>query len=66
MKKMIIIIVLFLLILVLNIYKAKEERETRAIFISYIELHEYISDNLSKSKANINKMINNISNSKWC
>ena len=65
MKKMIIIIVLFLLILVLNIYKAKEERETRAIFISYIELHEYISDNLSKSKANINKMINNISNSKF-
>lgn len=65
MKRLVIIIILFLLVLLLNIYNSKEERETRAIFISYIELHEYISDNISKSKTNINKMINNISNSKF-
>ena len=56
MKKIIIIIILFILVLVLNIVKEKEEYiETRAIFISYIELHEYMDD-----KNNIDKMINNI------
>ena len=61
MKRIIIIIILFLLVLILNIYNSKDERETRAIFISYIELHEYINDDIERSKMNIDKMINNIS-----
>ena len=59
MKK-IIIIILFLLVLILNIVREKEEIEDRAIFISYIELNEYIDSNIDKSKNNINKMIENI------
>ena len=64
MKRLIIFIVLLILVLVLNIVKEKEFVETRAIFISYIELHEYISNDVHKSKSNINKMINNISDLK--
>ena len=60
MKRIIIIIILFTMILTLNITKEKEEKETRAIFISYIELHEYINDDIEKSKNNIDKMISNI------
>lgn len=60
MKRIIIIIILFILVIILNIYNSKEEKETRAIFISYIELHEYISDDIERSKLNIDKMINNI------
>ena len=63
MKKIIIIIILFLLVLMLNIFNEKDEikeKETRAIFISYIELHEYINDNIKESKNNIDKMISNI------
>jgi len=61
------IIILFIMVLILNIINEKEEikeRETRAIFISYIELHEYINDNIKISKSNIDKMINNISEMK--
>lgn len=62
MKKIIIIIILFLLVIILNVLKEKEEldEETRAIFISYIELHEYITNDINSSKKNIDKMINNI------
>ena len=56
---------LFVLVLILNIYNSKEEKETRAIFISYIELHEYITNDIVISKSNILKMINNISDSKF-
>lgn len=64
MKRIIIIILLFIIVLGLNIVREKEKLETRAIFISYIELHEYINDDVSKSKNNILKMINNISDMK--
>ena len=61
MKRLIIIIILFILVILLNVVNEVDKKEMRAIFISYIELHEYISDDISKSKDNINKMINNIS-----
>ena len=64
MKKLIIIIILFIIVILLNVVNEKERDETRAIFISYIELHEYISDDISKSKENILKMINNIKDMK--
>ena len=60
MKRLIIIIILFIIVLTLNVVKEKEIIETRAIFISYIELHENINDDIEKSKNNIDKMINNI------
>ena len=65
MKRIIIIIILSIVVIVLNIINSKEEKEVRAIFISYIELHEYISDDISKSKKNIDKMINNINELKF-
>lgn len=64
MKKLIIIIFL-IIVLILN-SKTKEEikKETKAIFISYIELQEYIKNNdINISKRNINKMISNIKES---
>lgn len=64
MKKIIVIIILFILVLVLNIVKEKDDKETRAIFISYIELHEYLNEDINISKKNILKMINNISDLK--
>lgn len=65
MKKIIIIIILFILVLSLNIITETYGKETRAIFVSYIELHEYISDDVVKSKKNIDKIINNIDELKF-
>jgi uncharacterized lipoprotein YddW (UPF0748 family) len=64
MRRLIIIIILFILVVFLNIVNEVEKKEIRAIFISYIELHEYISDDVSRSKDNILKMINNINDLK--
>ena len=64
MKKIIIIIILFILVLILNIVREKNDKETRAIFISCIELHEYINEDINISKKNILKMINNINDLK--
>lgn len=64
MKKLICIIIL-LSIFMLNIKtpEAQKKEETRAIFISYIELNKYVKDtDHNKSKKNIDKMINNIKN----
>ena len=53
-----------LLIILLNIDKNKDNEdvnEMRSIFISYIELSEYIKDkDYTTSKNNIDTMINNI------
>ena len=65
MKRIIIIIFLFLLVLILNVVNEKNEKETRAIFVSYIELHEYINDDIGMSKNNILRMINNINSLKF-
>lgn len=74
MKKSLIIIVICLsMFFIYNKENKKEVRtendtkeEKRAIFISYIELQKYIKNNNSQtSKENINKMINNISNSNF-
>lgn len=65
MKKIIIIIILFIMVLTLNITKEKEEKEMRAIFVSYIELHEYINEDIVKSKKNIDKVIDNINELKF-
>ena len=62
MKKVIIIFIL-LLILLLN-KPVKEDipsKETRGIFISYIELSKYLKNkSIEESKTNINNMISNI------
>ena len=65
MKKIIIIIILFIMVLTLNIAKEKEEKEMRAVFVSYIELSEYISDDVINSKKNIDKIIDNINELKF-
>lgn len=65
MKRIIIIIILFILIVALNVADEKENKEIRAIFISYIELHEYIDGDIKKSKNNILEMINNIDKLKF-
>ena len=65
MKRIIIIIILSILVIALNIINEKEEKEVRAIFISYIELHEYISSDKDISKKNIINMINNIKNNNF-
>ena len=62
MKKVIIIIIL--IIILLSNTKVKEEtssKETRGIFISYIELSKYLKNkSIEESKTNINNMISNI------
>lgn len=65
MKKIVIIIILFIFLFSLNVVNIEEDKEKRAIFISYIELSEYISDDISISKKNIDKMINNIDELKF-
>lgn len=66
MKKILIIIILSI-VLISNIkldrtsIKKEEEEETRAIFVSYIELNKYIKGNdYEISKRNIRKIIKNI------
>ena len=59
MKKLLIILILLLILS--NINDLETVNETRGVFISYIELSEYIKDyNEEVSKNNIKKMINNI------
>ncbi len=60
MKKLLLIIILLLILLKnSSVYSSKEE--TRAIFISYIELQEYMSSKSEeKIKSNIKLIINNI------
>ena len=61
MKK---IIILLILILIVSFFqKEKEEglEETRGVYISYIEISEYLQDKgENESKKNIDRMINNI------
>lgn len=66
MKKILVIIILSI-VLISNIkldrtsIKKEEEEETRAIFVSYIELNKYIKGNdYEISKRNIRKIIKNI------
>lgn len=64
MKKILVIIV-FSIVLISNIKldrtSIKKEEETRAIFVSYIELNKYIKGNdYEISKRNIRKIIKNI------
>ena len=64
MKKILVIIVLSI-VLISNIKldrtSIKKEEETRAIFVSYIELNKYIKgNNYEISKRNIRKIIKNI------
>ncbi len=59
MKKLLIIFILLLILS--NINDLETVNETRGVFISYIELSEYIKDYKEEdSKNNIDKMINNI------
>ena len=55
--------ILFLIVILFFISEDisnKKELEERSIFISYIELSKYISDDISLSKNNIDMMINNL------
>ena len=55
--------ILFLIVILFFISEDisnKKELEERSIFISYIELSKYISNDISLSKNNIDMMINNI------
>ena len=60
--------ILFLIVILFFISEDisnKKELEERSIFISYIELSKYISDDISLSKNNIDMMINNIEELKY-
>ena len=60
MKKVLIIISV-VLIIILNINTYAKQEEKRGVFISYIELDNYIkSKTISESKKNIKKMISNL------
>ena len=55
--------ILFLIVILFFISEDlsnKKDLEERSVFISYIELSKYISDDISLSKNNIDMMINNI------
>jgi len=62
MKKLLIVfIILGVFLYNITLPEAKTKNETRAVFISYIELNKYVkNDNQAESKSNINKMIYNI------
>ena len=64
MKKILVIIVLSIALISnikLDRTSIKKEEETRAIFVSYIELNKYIKgNNYEISKRNIRKIIKNI------
>ena len=64
MKKVLVLIII--LTIIFSNTKVKEtnvNKETRSVFISYIELNEYLKDKtIEESKISINKMINNIKN----
>ena len=67
MKKILIIILIGIILvnsIKPNSLEAKEE--VRAVFISYIELSEYVKANsIDESKKNIDKMISNIKKTKF-
>ena len=58
MKKLLIILIMTGILL--STTEVAQKEEIKAIFISYIELNKYISNDISTSKNNINKMIDNI------
>ena len=62
MKKVIIIVILILILLSnTKVKKDISSKETRGVFISYIELSKYLKNkSIEESKTNINNMINNI------
>ena len=64
MKKLILIVILIIGIMISNIEKKEnieDIEETKAIFISYIELNKYVKNtNYEISKNNINKIISNV------
>ena len=62
MKKLLLFLFIILIIIILLIpSKKEEEKEFRGIYISYIEISNYLNDkNENESKENIDKMINNI------
>ena len=62
MKKLVafILFIIVILFFISEDISNKKELEERSIFISYIELSKYISDDISLSKKNIDTMINNI------
>lgn len=61
MKKIILIIILISILFYNVKTPVAQKEETRAIFISYIELNKYVKNtNQEKSKKNIDKMINNV------
>ena len=62
MKKLVafILFIIVILFFISEDISNKKDNEERSIFISYIELSKYISDDISLSKKNIDTMINNI------
>ena len=62
MKKLVafILFIVVILFFISEDISNKKDNEERSIFISYIELSKYISDDISLSKKNIDTMINNI------
>ena len=61
--KRLVAFILFIIVILFFISEDisnKKDSEERSIFISYIELSKYISDDISLSKKNIDTMINNI------
>lgn len=65
MKKIFLIIIV-LIILLISISDSDVKEEKRGVFVSYIELSNYIKSNsVSESKKNIDLMINNIKNMRF-
>ena len=62
MKK--IILITIIIVFFLCGFKTTKEEELRCIFISYIELKEYLSRDYTKSKENIKTIVENIHNNK--
>ena len=60
MKRIVLIVVLVFIIMTTTVVSAELDEEERCIFISYIELNEYILKDVDKSKNNIDDMISNI------
>lgn len=62
MKRLIFIVLI--IVFFLCGFKTSSEEELRCVFISYIELKEYLSSDYSKSKENIKNIIENVHNNK--
>ncbi|MBQ6324125.1 MAG: family 10 glycosylhydrolase [Bacilli bacterium] len=68
MKKILVVVIIIIILLISSIKPKSLEKneETRAVFISYIELNEYVKANsIEESKKNIDKMISNIKKTKF-